>query len=157
MRKSSKKGRQGRLAACAALTLLGVSACATTTLEHRDFKSYVVGQRLAANVGATFLVAQTGSVETVKTWVGILNAPGGWRIENRYSEDYLRKELIYAGVSGNAIEISYREFRGGLAAPAFYQTVQYDLTASHVIWFQNFQLEVLSADNQGISCRLLRD
>jgi hypothetical protein len=131
--------------------------CATTSLERKDFKSYAVGQTLSAPVGGTFLMAQAGSVERVKTWVGIMNAPGGWRIENRYSEDWVRRELIYSGVAGNTVEISYREFRGGYAAPAFYQSVKYDLAESHTVKFQNFQIEILSATNQGISCRLLRD
>jgi hypothetical protein len=142
---------------CSALALTALCGCATTTLEHRDFKSYAVGQNLSASVGGTFLTSQSGSVEKVKTWVGLLNAPGGWKIEDRYSQDYLRKELIYSGVSGNTIEISYREYRGGLAAPAFFQSVKYDLTTSRTVTFQNFQIQVLSADNQGISCRLLRD
>jgi len=134
-----------------------LSGCATSSLERKDFESYTVGQTLSASVGGTFLTAQAGSVERVKTWVGIMNAPGGWRIENRYSEDWVRRELIYSGVSGNTIEISYREYRGGYAAPAFYQSVKYDLSESRTVKFQNFQIEILSATNQGISCRLLRD
>ena len=69
----------------------------------------------------------------------------------------MRRELIYSGVSGNTIEISYREYRGGYAAPAFYQSVKYDLSESRTVRFQNFQIEILSATNQGISWRLLRD
>jgi hypothetical protein len=137
--------------------IAALAACATTTLEHKDFKSYSVGQTLSASVGGTFLTAQNGSVEKVKTWVGVMNAPGGWKIEDRYSEDYVRKELIYSGVSGSTVEISYREYRGGLAAPAFYQSVKYDLKESHIISFQNFQIDILNVSNQGISCRLLRD
>ena len=142
-----------------AVTLVAalVAGCATTTLEHKDFQSYSVGETISASVGETFLTDQAGSVEKVKTWVGLMNAPGGWKIENRYSQDYVRKELIYSGVSGNTIEISYREYRGGLAAPAFYQSVKYDLAESHIITFQNFQIEILNASNQGISCRILRD
>jgi len=55
------------------------------------------------------------------------------------------------------IEISYREFRGGLAAPAFFQSVKYDLSASSTIVFQNFQIEVTSATNQRFDGTLLRD
>ena len=72
-------------------------------------------------------------VEKVKTWVGLLNSPDGWKIEKRYSEDFYRKELIYSGRSGNTIEISYREFRGGLAAQAFYQNIKYDLSESRLL------------------------
>jgi len=97
------------------------------------------------------------SVETVKTWVGLLYSPNGWKIEQRYSADFVRKELIYSGKSGNTIEISYREFRGGLAAPAFYQNLKYDLLESKKITFQNFQIEIINAGNQSITYRILKD
>jgi hypothetical protein len=103
------------------------------------------------------LVHQDGQIETVKKWVGLAVAPGGWVTERRASADYLRKELIYSGVVGNTIEISYREFRGGMAAPAFFQNARYDLTESRTIRFQNFQIEVASASNQGFVGKLLSD
>lgn len=107
--------------------------------------------------GEPFLVDQGGSVEKVKRWVGVLNSPDGWRTEERYSEDYIRKELIYGGRSGSTIEVSYREFRGGLAAPAFSQNVKYDLATSRVIRFQRFQIDIQKADNQSITYLILSD
>lgn len=133
------------------------SGCTTTTLERKTFKSYSVGRTATATIGEPFLVDQNGSVEKVKRWVGIFNSPDGWREEDRYSRDFMRKELIYAGKSGNTIEISYREFRGGFAAPAFFQSIKYDLVESKIVRFQKFQIEIVSADNQSITYKILND
>ena len=134
-----------------------LNACASTLVESRAMRSYQVGQTLSAPVGGTLLVSQTGSVSKVRRWVGVLNSPDGWRVDEVTSPDYLRKELLYSGVSGGSIEIGYREFRGGLAAPAFFQNVRYDLNVSRTITFQNFQLEVVSATNERMTARLIRD
>lgn len=134
-----------------------ITGCASTVLERKTFKDYTVGDVRTASIGVPFLVDQDGSVEIVKTWVGLLYSPDGWKIEQRYSEDFIRKELIYSGKSGSTIEISYREFRGGLAAPAFYQNLKYDLSESKLITFQNFQIEIIDAGNQSLTYRILKD
>lgn len=142
------------IAVASAALLVG---CATQVLDTQSYRGYTVGQKLVAPVGGTFLVAHSGQVQTVKKWVGILNSPDGWAVEQRASPDYLRKELVYGGVANNVMEISYREYRGGLAAPAFYQSVKYDLSVSQTIVFQNFQIGVNRATNQGFEGILMRD
>lgn len=139
------------------LSILLFSGCGTTTLETRTLKSYSVGQTKKANIGDIFLIDQDGNVQKVKRWVGILNSPDGWHTTEEYSRDFVRKELLYAGKAGNTIEVSYREFRGGLAAPAFFQSIKYDLNESKIVRFQNFKIEILAADNQGIIYKVLSD
>ncbi|WP_432474134.1 hypothetical protein [Amphritea sp. HPY] len=134
-----------------------IAGCASTVLERKTFKSYAIGKQSTTPIGIPFLIDQDGSVEKVKTWVGILYSPDGWKIEKRYSEDFVRKELIYSGKSGDTVEISYREFRGGLAAPAFYQNLKYDLLESRIVTFQNFRVDIINADNQSITYRIVRD
>lgn len=146
-----------RLFVLAAAVAIFAVGCASTTLQRKNFKSYSVGSVATATIGETFLVDQNGSVETVKSWVGIFNSPDGWKTEERYSRDFLRKELIYSGKSGTTIEISYREFRGGFAAPAFYQNLKYDLVDSKAIQFQKFKIEVIQADNQKLTYKILTD
>ena len=130
-------------------TALTLTGCATATLERKSFKSYSVGREATATIGEAFLVDQNGSVEKVRKWVGILNSPDGWQVEERYSQDFVRKELLYSGKSGNTIDVSYREFRGGFAAPAFFQNLRYDLAESRVIRFQKFSVEVLHTHERG--------
>jgi hypothetical protein len=134
-----------------------LAGCAPQTLQSVPTQSYVVGQRIGAAPGGILMSSQSGSLRTVRRWVGIANSPDGWETATANDSSYVRKELIYSGISGSTIEIGYREFRGGLAAPAFYQAAKYDLSASKVISFQNFRFEVDSADNNGLKGRLLSD
>jgi hypothetical protein len=110
-----------------------------------------------APVGEAFLIDQDGTLEERKVWVGLLYSPDGWQRTQQYSRDFLRRELLYVGSTGNTLEISYREFRAGYAAPAFFQSLKYDLNVSHVIRFQNFTIEVLQSDNQKIAYKILGD
>lgn len=146
----------GRPLLYALLPISFLSGCATT-LESKTFKSYTVGKTAVATVGEPFLIDQDGTLEKVKTWVGLLYSPDGWKIEDRYSVNFVRKELIYAGKSGSTIDISYREFRGELAAPAFFQSVKYDLAESPIVRFQKFQIQIDDANNQLITYRILSD
>jgi len=139
------------------LSILFTSGCATTVLESRAFKSYSLGETKTAAVGEAFLVDQSGTVQKVKKWVGIMNSPDGWQVTEEYSKDFLRKELLYGGKSGSTIEISYREYRGGYAAPAFFQNLKYDMKESEVIRFQNFTIQIIGADNEKITYQILRD
>lgn len=136
---------------------VAISGCTTTILENRAFKSYTVGQTKTATVGEAFLTDQAGSVQTVRRWVGVLNSPDGWQITPIPSVDFVRKELLYSGKSGSTIEIGYREYRGGYAAPAFYQAVKYDLNESKIIRFQRFTIEIIAANNQNITYIIIGD
>ena len=95
------------LAICTVVLLSAlIGGCATTTVEQRDYSSYFIGQTLSASVGESFLTDQGGSVRKYKHWVGILSSPDGWKVDEEYSPDYVRKELIYSGISGNVLDIS---------------------------------------------------
>jgi hypothetical protein len=137
--------------------VLAVAGCASQVVASKPMRSYTVGQPLNAPVGGVLLTAQTGYLETVKHWVGVLYSSDGWKTETVASADYVRKELVYSGTTGSTIELGYREYRGGYAAPAFYQSVKYDLAQSKVVTFQNFQIEVTSASNSEFKGKLLRD
>jgi len=134
-----------------------LAGCASQVIASKPVKSYVVGQTIRAPVGGVFLTDQTGYIRTVRHWVGILHSPDGWRTDNVPSADYVRKELLYSGNSGSTIELGYREFRGGFAAPAFYQNVKYDIGQSKLVTFQNFQIEVQSASNTELVARIVKD
>lgn len=86
-----------------------------------------------------------------------------------YSGDYEKKTkisergtsfqqtLIYSGRVGNKINVGYREFSNNAARPAFNNDVEYDLATSSVIGYKGAQLEVIKADNNSITYRLIRN
>lgn len=141
-----------------ALVFLILVGCGQV-ISISPIKSYSLNDVKTASIGSAFLVAETGTITRTKNWVGILRSPdgSGWEISDGHSPDWRSKELIYTGISGRTIEVAYREFRGGYAAPAFSQNLKYDLSTSKILRFQNFEIEVLRADNNSISVRILRD
>jgi len=68
-------------------------------------------------------------------------------------------ELLYSGRSGDEIGISYREYAnvvgGHLARPAFYQELKYDLSRGPRITFRDTTIEVLGADNSGVTFKVV--
>lgn len=134
-----------------------LSGCASTVIEQRTFKSYTVGRDLTATTGSVMFTDQNGYITKRRVWVGILNSPDGWKTTTEPSEDFYKKELIYSGLSGTTVELNYREFRQGYAAPAFYQSVKYDLAESKTVQFQNFTIDIIAADNRQIRYKIVRD
>lgn len=155
-----------RLLLLALVVCFGVGCSATQSMlfdpavieEPQTFKSYSLGKISTATVGEPFLVVQDGKIRKERHWVGILNSPDGWsEWKETVAPGFLRKELIYSGKSGTTIKIAYREFRGGLAAPAFFQDLTYDLSESNLIRFQNFSIEVIEATNNNVRYKALGD
>ncbi len=61
-------------------------------------------------------------------------------------------ELLYQGVDGTTLRITYREYKDDLARPAFFQEVSYRLNAPAPtdISFKGVQITVFEATNQHI-------
>lgn len=67
-----------------------------------------------------------------------------------------RRELIYGGVSGTTVSVSYREFVDNMARPAFTQDLKYDLSQGSIIGYKSARFEVLKADNSSIRFRVIK-
>lgn len=73
--------------------------------------------------------------------------------DNRSNEslDSFQQTLLYSGRVGDKINISYREFSGNSARPAFNNDVEYDLNESRTIAYKGAEIDVLEADNRSIT------
>ena len=60
-------------------------------------------------------------------------------------------ELIYTGMTGKTIRLTYREYTDDMARPAFFQDLTYELTDSKIIMFRTIKIKVLEATNSYIS------
>lgn len=67
-----------------------------------------------------------------------------------------QQTLIYSGKVGNKINIGYRETSHDMARPAFNNDVEYDLGESQEIGYKGAVVEVISADNQKITYRVVK-
>lgn len=73
------------------------------------------------------------------------------------SSDSFQQTLIYSGKVGNKINVSYREFSGNVARPAFSNDVEYDLSESRTIGYKGAQIEVIEATNELLRYKVLRN
>lgn len=73
------------------------------------------------------------------------------------SESAFQQTLIYSGKVGNKINISYREFSGSMARPAFSNDVEYDLSESKTIGYKGAEIEVIEATNRNIRYRVIKN
>lgn len=71
------------------------------------------------------------------------------------SPDSFQQTLLYSGRVGDKISISYREFSGSVARPAFSNDVEYDLSESSEIAYKGARLEIVEATNTTITFRVL--
>ena len=71
------------------------------------------------------------------------------------SKNFFQQTLIYSGISGDKINITYRESSGSIVNPSFSNNVEYDLSKSKIIGYKGCRLEVVKATNQSIKFKLL--
>jgi hypothetical protein len=62
-------------------------------------------------------------------------------------------DVLYQGLSKGEAKISYREFKGGVARPAFTQDVSYELDAdgTGLIAFRGLRIQIIKATREGIT------
>ncbi|KLE33298.1 hypothetical protein [Aurantiacibacter gangjinensis] len=70
------------------------------------------------------------------------------------SNDF-QQTLIYSGRVGDRIRVSYREFSGSLARPAFSNDAEYDLSESDIIAYRGARLRVIEANNESITYEVI--
>jgi hypothetical protein len=74
-----------------------------------------------------------------------------------FASDGFKYELLYQGVDNRTLRISYREYSGNMARPAFQQDLTYTLAAEPptLATFRTVHLEVYSANNNSIDYTVL--
>jgi hypothetical protein len=89
------------------------------------------------HTGASWGVAQTQPVTYRPTEIG---QPGGFKVE-----------LLYEGISGNVVNVTYREFSENMIRPAFQQDLKYTITKpDEEISFRGAKIIVHSSTNSKI-------
>ncbi|MDH0562910.1 hypothetical protein [Acinetobacter courvalinii] len=73
------------------------------------------------------------------------------------ADNSFQQTLIYSGKVGNKINIGYREFSSNIARPAFNNDVEYDLNESKQIGYKGALLEIVDANNQNITYKVLKN
>lgn len=71
------------------------------------------------------------------------------------SRSSFQKTLIYNGREGDQINMGYREYRNSRSRPPVYDDVEYDLGESARLSYKGAEIEVIEADSDTITYRLL--
>ncbi len=70
--------------------------------------------------------------------------------------DFQEKSFIYNGKSGNTVKFTYREFSNNQARPEHTQDIQYDLSDSNIIGFQEMRMQILKTSNSSITYKIIK-
>ena len=147
--------------------LLPIIACGWNNLCTKT-TSYNLEKEKIATVGSE--IVQTGCFTARWEPTGLTKYL--WQrkaYDETHFEQWLDKELLYAGREGDVLHITYREYsnEGGwttsvnkdsIAKPAFLQQVfYYDLKKSDVVMFQNWVIKVLDANNERIKFKVVKE
>lgn len=87
-----------------------------------------------------------------------LKTPGPrYRESSTAGSQGFRKELIYQGISGQVINLAYREYVDNMARPAYQQEVTYNLEPGETTEarFQGAVIEIFDANNNQIEYRVV--
>lgn len=78
-------------------------------------------------------------------------------------ENAIIKNLLYGGINNNVIKIIYREYAYDpeislfkLIREAYSINLEYDLNLSNIISFRDIQIQILKADNNEITFKVLK-
>lgn len=67
-----------------------------------------------------------------------------------------QRQIVYEGRVGKELHLSYREFSGDFARPAFTQELTFDLSDSKIVGVKGARIEVLNTSNVDIQYRVLQ-
>lgn len=123
---------------------------------------------------ATIEIKPNGELGNNKAWVNLQNYPLVRMVQNDWKlpepqlfiqtkghliekKGSFKAELLYSGITGTTIIISYREYIDKMARSAFYQELRYDLEQSDEITFRTLKMKIIKANNQNITFKVLDD
>src|ERR1700674_5426084 len=102
--------RNGMSVVVASVVVLGLSGCGLANTRYVR-TNYTIGEAKEAMIGSPMVSVESGVKNEV--YDNVLSS--------------MSQELIYGGVAGNTIKVTYREYGNNMARPAFSQELQYDL------------------------------
>lgn len=138
----------------------GKSADGTTYYPAAGVKGGGVDRNPIADPWSLVMINDKGELCVVTAFSMESCTDGGQWQETTHavaSDNSFQQSLIYSGRIGDKINIGYREFSSSIARPAFNNDVEYDLSDSKVIGYKGARLEILEADNEAVTFKMLRN
>ncbi len=79
-----------------------------------------------------------------------------WGTRDDFFGTSFLKVLVYGGIAQSVVNVTYKEFSGNLARPAFTQDLKYDISKSRLIKYQTIEMRIDSADQRIIRFVVLK-
>ena len=115
-------------------------------------KSYAVPETIKTSIGSEML--EIAKIKKADEGLQVLQALSGGPVAQDYT---FRITLTYTGKSGSVVKVSYREYAGDLARPAYSLELEYDLDESPSMNFRSLKMEVIEASNESITFVIVDD
>ena len=132
--------------------LLWLGGCATVESTSYFERHYLLNQEQVRTVGLPMIEWEYGTVR--KTQMGKTG-------DTTSSKDGIRKELLYKGTLKGIVTFIYREYAIqadiALLREPFSYEVQYDLSESKMIAFQDFRFKISIANQEEIRYSVLSE
>lgn len=136
--------------------------------EEYSYHSFMFGNMGPGSLSANFMMDPAQSIQaalddsrlcviTVFNVHTCRERPFERTSQMNVNDNSFQQTLLYSGRVGNRVNISYREFSGNMARPAYSNDVEYDLDESNVIGYRGAQIEIIDASNTSITYRVLRN
>jgi hypothetical protein len=72
------------------------------------------------------------------------------------TKDFFKQTLVYNGLQGNIIKLSYREFINNIAREAYTADIVFDLDLTKTISYKNCQIEIIDITPNNITYKVLK-
>jgi hypothetical protein len=96
-----------------------IAACAPTrTFNTQTNQNYRYNDVMSSSVGSPMVEREQVLTATTRYWAGL--AFGGWQEVSEKTDQSFKEELIYSGISQDTLRVTYREYKGDFARPAFF-------------------------------------
>ena len=133
-----------------------LSGCGTGPGKPYFVRNYELNTPKEATVGSVMAAWETG---TESSRVGPFSIAKV--IPSDTEAHGIRKEILYSGMAQGILHLTYRELnvenkKVNYAHPAFYQDLQYDLSGSDRITFQDLKIQIQHADSEKITYSVLQ-
>ena len=138
------------------LCIFLTSSCSTISSKKVQYsKNYTVNVEKQTLVRTPMVTTEKTKYIRGRSLSGEPQSQDYWQNVEYPTEDSFREELIYAGLTGNKVRITY--MRKDATMPAFYKELTYDLGGSDIIMFNNYKIKVLDATSKYIRFVVLKD
>jgi hypothetical protein len=139
-----------------AVSIFFVAGCAAFSSQKiQNTKNYSLNSEKQTIIHNPMIRSENIKYTSGKRVEGVSESSEFWKTAEYPSGDSFQEELVYKGLAGDSVFITYR--KKDVTWPAYYQELSFDLKDSDIIKFKKYRIKVLEATNNYIRFVVLED